>query len=599
MCGIFGYVGASTKAASIVLKGLKDLEYRGYDSWGIAAVPATETMRQEDDKTNKIVVKKKTGKIGNATIDDMPTSSFAFGHTRWATHGGVTDVNAHPHLDCTGSIAIIHNGIVENYAEIKKRLVKIGHRFLSETDTEVAVHLIEEYAKTTLFSKAVQKAFNDMTGLNAFIVMNTKIQQFVAVRNGSPLVVGFGDRENFLASDASALLPYTRQVHYLEDDQMAIVSTKGAMIFNARDGSHISPNKQILTWSLSQVEKGKYPYFMLKEIHEQPGIIADIAADGADRAVELAGVVEKADSTTFIGCGTAGHAAQAASILLAAVAKKHVNWAMGSEFGYEVDFLTPKSLVVALSQSGETMDTLESVRKARTRGAKILSVVNTIGSTLYREADYRLLLGAGPEKGVASTKAFTAKIAHTILLAYALAGNVKRGQKVLTQTARVAKDVLTGKSIAKIQALAKRMKKKKHIYVIGRGMSFPASLEAALKIKEISYIHAEGFAAGELKHGVIALIEKGTPCIAFLPNDETYGANLAGAMEMRARGGYIIGISHKPHEVFDYYIPVRDAAEASIIPNVMVAQLLAYYLTIERGFDPDMPRNLAKSVTVK
>jgi glucosamine--fructose-6-phosphate aminotransferase (isomerizing) len=591
MCGIFAYVGPSKKANTTVLEGLKSLEYRGYDSWGIAAVPVEDPSR--------IVVKKKIGKIGAATIEDIPTSSFAFGHTRWATHGGVTELNAHPHLDCSGTIAIIHNGIVENYEEIKAKLLKKGHKFVSQTDTEVAVHLIEEYAKTMLFSKAVQKAFNDMTGLNAFIVMNTKIRQFIAVRNGSPLVVGFGDKENYLASDAAALLPHTKQVHYLEDDEMALVSERGVMIFNARTGDRVKPKKQRLTWSVTQAEKGKYPFFMLKEIHEQPGIIADIAADSAERAVQLAEIIKKADDTWMIGCGTAAYASLAGSVLFAKIAKRHVNWAIGSEFGYQLDFLNSKSLVFALSQSGETMDTLEAVKMAKGKGAKIVALVNVIGSTLHRESNYQLLIGAGPEKGVASTKAFIGKLAHLLLLAYAVKGDAKEGQRILTRAARVSKDVLSGASVGHIQKLAKQIKHKEHIYVIGRGMSFPASLETALKIKEISYIHAEGFAAGELKHGVIALIEKGTPCIAFLPNDDTYGANLAGAMEMKARGGYIIGVSHKPHEVFDYHIPMKDAAEATIIPNVIFAQLLAYYLTIERGFDPDMPRNLAKSVTVK
>ena len=509
MCGIFGYVGPSKNATSIVLSGLKSLEYRGYDSWGIAAVPAADS--------SKIYVKKKTGKIGSATVDDIPESSFAFGHTRWATHGGVTDLNAHPHLDCTGTIAIIHNGILENYKEIKERLIKKSHIFKSQTDTEVAVHLIEEYAKTMLFSKAVQKAFNEMTGLNAFIVMNTKIKQFIAIRNGSPLVVGFGDKENYLASDAAALLPYTRQVHYLEDDEMAILSERGIMLFNARSGERRQPKKQTLTWSIAQVEKGDYPYYMLKEIYEQPGIVADIAADAKDRAKALSEIIKKADKTYMIGCGTAAYACMAGAELFANIAKRQVNWSIGSEFDVEANFLTKKSLIFALSQSGETMDTLEAVRKAKKHGATIVSIVNAMGSTLYRESDHQLLIGAGPEKGVASTKAFTAKIAHTILLAYASADKVSEGQEVLTRAARVAKDVLSDKSVAIIKKLAKLMKKKEHVYVIGRGMSYPASLETALKIKEISYIHAEGFAAGELKHGVIALIEPGTPCIAFCP----------------------------------------------------------------------------------
>lgn len=612
MCGIFAYVGTKKTGTNTVLSGLKSLEYRGYDSWGVAAVPEPRTVipakagiennkkipdQVGDDK--RIVVKKKTGKIGEATVDDMPQSSFAFGHTRWATHGGVTDLNAHPHLDCTGTIAIIHNGIVENYEELRNKLTKKGHMFVSQTDTEVAVHLIEEYAKTMLFSKAVQKAFNEMEGLNAFIVMNTKIKQFIAVRNGSPLVVGFADGENYIASDAAALIPYTRQVHYLEDNEMAIVAGKGVMIFNARSGVRVQPKKQLLTWSIAQVEKGKYPYFMLKEIHEQPGIVADIAADGADKAKELSVICKKADEVYMIGCGTAAHACMEGSDLCARIAHHRVNWSIGSEFDNEVNYLSKKSLVIALSQSGETMDTLEAVRKAREKGAKIVSMVNSVGSTLYREADYQLLLGAGPEKGVASTKAFTAKVAHTILLAHAVAGDVKKGQSVLTKAALVGKEILSVKSVNNIKKLAHEIKNKEHLYVIGRGLSYPTALEAALKIKEISYIHAEGFAAGELKHGVIALIEPGTVCLAFLPNDDTYGANLAGAMEMKARGGYIIGVSYKPNALFDYYIPVADAGDATIIPNVMVAQLLAYYLTIERGFDPDMPRNLAKSVTVK
>ena len=592
MCGIFGYVGTRPDGAQIVLQGLKTLEYRGYDSWGIAVGTTVSA-------TNTIVVKKKAGKIGEANVSDMPKSSFAFGHTRWATHGGVTDVNAHPHLDCSGKIAIIHNGILENYEEIKKTLLKKGHKFVSQTDTEVAVHLIEEYARTMMFSKAVQRAFNEMDGLNAFIVMNTANHQFVAVRNGSPLVVGFADGENYLASDAAALLPHTKQVHFLEDDEMALVSARGVMIFNARTGDRVKPKKQRLTWSVAQAEKGNYPYFMLKEIHEQPGVIADVAADNADHARKLAMAIKDATGTYLVGCGTAAYACLAGTYIFSKVARRHVNWAIGSEFGYHLDFLNNKSLVIALSQSGETIDLLEAVRKAKAKGAQLAALTNVLGSSLYREAAYTLIIGAGPEKGVASTKAFTGKIAHLVLLAYALNGKVKEGQAVVTQAAKASKAVLAAGYVSKIQRLAKRLKDSRHVYVIGRGLSYPAALEIALKIKEISYIHAEGFAAGELKHGPLALVEKGTACIALLPNDETYGANLAGAMEMKARGGFVIGISHKNHEVFDVWLPVPDAGVATIIPNVIVGQLLAYYLTIARGFDPDMPRNLAKSVTVK
>ncbi len=589
MCGIFGYVGSKSNAAEIVLAGLKYLEYRGYDSWGIAVVPSTST---------RIAVKKKAGKIGEATVADLPKSTLAFGHTRWATHGGVSDINAHPHLDCKARIALIHNGIFENYEEIKKKLLARGHHFKSETDTEVAVHLIEEYAKTMMFTKAVQKAFNEMHGLNAIIVTDVKNHTLIAARNGSPLVVGFGNGENFLASDAAALLPHTKQVHYLEDDQMAIIGKDAIMLFNAKTGEHLQPRKQRLTWSITDVEKGDYPYFMLKEIYEQPGVVSDIAANAA--YVEAhAGHIKKSSATYLVGCGTASYAAIAGEYLFSKIAKRHVNVAIGSEFGYHLNFLDRDSLVVAISQSGETMDILESVKKAKQKGAHIMALVNVLGSTLYREADYTLPIDAGPEKGVASTKAFIGMLAHLTLLAYAVTGKRSEGVTTLTRAVLSMKKVLSGASLKKIKILAGTFKKAEHIYVIGRGLSYPTALETALKIKEISYIHAEGLAAGELKHGPLALVTRGTPVIAFLPNDETYGANLAGAMEMKARGGYIIGISHKPHEVFDYYVPVPDAGVATIMPNVVVAQLLAYHLTIVRGFDPDMPRNLAKSVTVK
>lgn len=590
MCGIFGYVGHKKTASTVVLRGLTTLEYRGYDSWGIAVGA---------EKSVPIAIKKKIGKIGDATVTELPASTIGFGHTRWATHGGITDINAHPHLDCSGSIAVIHNGIIENYEILKQKLIKKGHRFLSQTDTEVAAHLIEEYAKHMLFSKAFQKAFNEMEGLNAIIAFDAQGKTLVAARNGSPLVVGFGTEENFLASDAVALLPYTRQVHFLEDDQMAILSDDKLEIYDIKTGEFVHPKKQRLDWSISEVVKGKYPFFMLKEIHEQPGIIADIAVNNTLQAEKLALHIKKSYGSYLVGCGTASYACLAGSYLFSKIAHRHINWAVGSEFGYHQDFLTDKSLVIALSQSGETMDTLEAVKKAKEKGVKIFAIVNVVGSTLYRMADYKTLISAGTEKSVASTKAFTATLAHLTLLSYALLGDVAMGQKVILLAAKSTKQVLSAKNTDRIRALAKMLKTREHIYVIGRGLSYPASLETALKIKEISYIHAEGFAAGELKHGVIALVTQGTPCIAFLPNDETYGANLAGAMEMKARGGYIIGISYKPHEVFDYYLPVVDAAQATIIPNVVTAQLLAYYLTIERGFDPDKPRNLAKSVTVR
>lgn len=613
MCGIFGYVGGRTDAAQVVLEGLKALEYRGYDSWGVAVVPislhgtGSSKFGPRPGVKNTtssggpvpIVVKKKTGKIGDATVADMPKSAFAFGHTRWATHGGVTEANAHPHLDCTGTIALIHNGIFENYESVKHNLVKKGHRFVSETDTEVIVHLIEEYRKRMLFTKAVQKAFTQMDGLNAIIVMDTTDGHLVAARNGSPLVVGYGDGENYLASDAVAICPHTKQVYFLEDGEMAIIGQNGIMVFDAKTGHQVTPTVQKLAWKVEDAQRGQYPNFMLKEIHEQPEIVTEIATQSRSQIETLAGIIKRSYGSYMVGCGSASYVCIAGSYLFSKIAKRHVNWAVGSEFGYQLDFLTPKSLVIALSQSGETMDTLESVKKAKAKGARVFALVNVLGSTLYRLADYKMLIGAGPEKAVASTKALTGKLAHLTILAYAIAGKTAEGQRVVAVAAHAIRRLLGTDMTKTFKELGQQLKDVEHIYVIGRGLSYAASLETAIKIKEISYIHAEGMAAGELKHGPLALVTKGTPVIAFLPNDETYGANLAGAMEMRARGGHIIGVSFTPHEVFDSYIHVDDCAEATIIPNVVVGQLIAYYLTIARGLDPDKPRNLAKSVTVK
>lgn len=602
MCGIFGYIGSKQTASDIVLNGLKRLEYRGYDSWGVAVVP------NDNEKKHKIFVKKSAGRIGNASVSTLPKGTLAFGHTRWATHGGVTDANAHPHLDCTKTVAVIHNGIVENYEELKAMLAKKGHTFASETDSEIIAHLVEEYLKryramprdaAPAFSKAVQSAFNDLAGLNAIILINTHADEMVAARNGSPLVAGFGNKSNYLASDPAALLPHTKQVHFLEDDEMAVVTREGIRLFNTKTGERVRPQKQTLTWSEKETEKGKFPYFMLKEMHEQPGMLSEIASDSPHQAAQLAQRMAKSPRVYVVGSGTSGHAARAASYLFAQIARKLINWGIASEIDHRIDVLPKGGLLVTLSQSGETMDLLEVVKKAKKRGTEIFSLVNVVGSSLWRAANMKLPIGAGPEKGVASTKAFTAKIAHLILMAYAMKGDVKTGQILVTQAAKTARDVLKDDSIRTIQSLAKKLKDAEHMFVIGRGLSYSAALESALKIKEISYIHAEGVAAGELKHGPLALVTKKTPCIVIAPNDEHYQTTLANAMEMKARGGYIIGLSHKNDDVFDEYLHVGDAGEASIIPNVITAQLLAYYLTIERGFDPDMPRNLAKSVTVK
>jgi glucosamine--fructose-6-phosphate aminotransferase (isomerizing) len=441
--------------------------------------------------------------------------------------------------------------------------------------------------------------FNKMQGLNALIAISIKERALVAARNGSPLVIGFGEGENFLASDAWALISYTDEIYFLEDNEIALLQDNMVKVFDAKTGKVKRIKKVKLKLNEEISGKGKYSTFMLKEIYEQPKVILEIATSGFDESRQVARMIKKARGVYLVGCGTASYACLAGTYFFSKIAGRHLNWAIGSEFGYHLNFLNKDSLVVAISQSGETMDILESVKKAQKKGAKIISLVNVQGSSLYRLSDYKILIGSGPEKAVASTKAFTGMLAQLIKLAYVLDGRQDEGRKLLVKSVHSLKELLSSKNVKKIRDLSLKLRDKKHIYVIGRGLSYPTSLEAALKIKEISYIHAEGIAAGELKHGPLALVEKGTPCIAFLPNDETYGATLAGAMEMRARGGYVIGISFKPHEVFDYYIHIEDAGEATIIPNVVVAQLLAYFLTVRKGLDPDMPRNLAKSVTVK
>jgi len=589
MCGIFAYTGINQEAPSLVLGGLKNLEYRGYDSWGIAAI----------GKNGKLQVYKKTGKIGNSLIDNLGKSTLAIGHTRWATHGGVTVRNAHPHLDCTGSLGLIHNGIIENYDVLKKSLLKFGHRFNSETDTEVAVHLIEEYQKKLSFKEAVIKAFTEFQGLNAIIVMDSKTRLIAAAKNGSPLIIGKGRQENYLASDAHALLPYTRNIYFMEDSEAVFINDKKITGYSLIDKREKELHYTVLNWKSLKVDKGFYPHFMLKEIHDQLKMLEYIVNNQDEGIKKFSKLIETSFGTYMVGCGTAAYASLAGTYIFSKIAKFHVNFSVASEFAYLVDFLTEKSLVIALSQSGETIDLIDAVRKARNNGARIAALVNNLGSSLYRLADDKLLLNAGVEKAVVSTKAFTAKLAHLILIAYNLAGKLEEGKLIIRKSITEVRRILKNEYQVKIKNLAKNLTAKNHIYIIGRGVSYPIALETALKIKEASYIHAEGFAGGELKHGVIALVDKGTPCLAFLPEDETYPDTTSGVMEMKARGGYMIGIGSKNQKVFDEFLEVHDCGIATMIPNILVGQLLGYYLAVNKGLDPDKPRNLAKSVTVK
>jgi len=587
MCGIFGFVSSREHSVNEILEGLKLLEYRGYDSWGVAV-----------KNGKQIFVDKQIGKIGNAKLKPRQ-SNIGIGHTRWATHGGVTAANAHPHTDCQKNIAVVHNGIIENYQELKQDLVKKGHKFVSETDTEVFAHLVEEFLKKDGFATAVRKAFNLIHGLNAVVAMNALSSEIVAAKTGSPLVIGIGNKEFFISSDAVGIVKHTRKVIFLEDNQMIILGKKLQLI-NLPNGKEIKPKIQTLTWQFEEVQKGKFKHFLLKEIYDQQHVLENIAINYDDITKKLSDLISKAFGTFMLGCGTASYAALFGTYVFSKVAKKHVNFIVGSEFNYLEDYITPKSLVIPISQSGETIDVVEPVNTAKKKGATVAAITNVLGSTIYRQADYKVLLNAGPEKAVVGTKSFTAMVAVLLLTAYANAKRQNKGKEILLKAANNVSEILKKGFVVQIENMAKKLKSKKHIYVLGRGLSYATALEATLKLKETSYVHAEGFAGGELKHGVIALIEKGTPCIIMAPNDETYDDIISNAQEVKARGAYILGIGPKNNQVFDEYLPTKDCGEATIIPQVVIAQLLAYYIALAKGIsDPDKPRNLAKSVTVK
>ncbi len=586
MCGIFGYIGKQDTAAELVLDGLKLLEYRGYDSWGVAVKVGKE-----------ISIDKHVGKIGNATVN-LPKSNLGIGHTRWATHGGVTRENSHPHLDCTKKLALIHNGIVENYQILKEELLKKDHVFVSETDTEVIVHLIEENIKTNDFSTAVRISFNRLDGLNAIVIANADSKEIIAAKNGSPLVVGEKDGDFYLASDFSGIVKHTTSVLFLKDNEMVILGD-GIQLLSLSTGEKIVPEFEVIDWKVEDVDKGEHEHFMIKEIYDQAKVITNIANTYTESIEELAEVMRNAVGTFFIGAGTAFHACLVGVYLFSKIAKKHINTSVASEFNYLEDFLTDKSLIMAFSQSGETIDVIEPLSRAKEKGSKIVAITNVLGSSIYRMAHHKLLLGAGPEKAVASTKAYIAKLSIVIMLAYGIQKETKKAKELLLHAAKEVDRLLEKEQVDHIKKLSSIFKNAKNMYVIGRGVSYPSALEAALKIKEVSYIHTEGLAGGELKHGTIALISKGTPCIVFAPNDETYSAMISNATEIRSRGGVIIGVSHKNAEVFDHFIEVKDMGEATVVAQIIPIQLFSYFLAIDNNCDPDKPRNLAKSVTVK
>jgi glucosamine--fructose-6-phosphate aminotransferase (isomerizing) len=595
MCGIFAYLGPRQDAASLVLDGLKRLEYRGYDSWGIASAVDGELR-----------LIRAVGKIGGVAAEalveaGLEPSRIAIGHTRWATHGGVTERNAHPHLSCDGKVAVLHNGIVENADDLKQELLASGHHFSSETDTEVIAHLVEIELTIHRFPEAVRRAFARLRGRNAIVVLGTAGQVVVA-KSGSPIVLGLGgdadSPELYVSSDMPALLAVTSRVLWLADHQMAILDRE-VRVARIEDGVDVPHTFEEVEWEPIRAERGDHPHFMIKEILEQRDAVQRAINQPAALLDEVAAVMRIAQEVCFVGCGTAGMVGRIGTYLFADIAGRATSAILGSEFKNYRHSLHERTLLIAISQSGETADLLEAVDVALARGSRVVAVVNVAGSLLSRKAHYTLLVNAGPEKAVASTKATLGQIAVVGLLAHACAGQSAHGHSLLTHNASRIDALTAPDYLERIRVLAERLRDSRDLYIIGRGINFPVAQEAAIKVQEVSYIHAEGLAGGELKHYAIALIGPGTPCVVLAANDDARVEILSNAAQVKARGGYIIGVGPSDHELFDEYLPVPDGGGLSPLLTLVPMQLLAYYLALARGCDPDMPRNLAKSVTVK
>ena len=588
MCGIVGIVGEKN-AKDFVIESLKKLEYRGYDSWGIGLV-----------ENGGLKIVKKAGKIGNVRSQSISSKAkIAIGHTRWATHGVVTSANAHPHTDCKAKIAVAHNGIINNYRELREQLQRVGHRFKSETDTEVIPHLVEENLKSKMtLREAFRKALHQLKGDYALCLVSAQENKIYLASCGCPLTIGINSQEKYISSDIAAFAERTQEVIFLKDNSFAEVG-KEIKIFDIETGKAKRVNTQKIALESQKANLGHFKHFLFKEINEQPEILEKVS-QMATREIETnAALIRNSFGTFFVACGTAYHAALAAQYFFAKFAKTHVNTALASEFPAFKNFITDKTLLFAISQSGETADVIDAVKTARAKKAKIFSLLNNPNSTLARLSDYVMVTPAGREVAVLSTKAYTSQLAVLYLLSSAIVQDLSNAQKNILTTSRSVSEILKVSSIAQIKELARKIKAVKNLFTVGRALNYPTALEAALKIKESTYIHAEGFAGGELKHGTIALIEKGVPCIVFISEDEVKDEILSNAEELKARGAYIIGVAPENNKIFDYWLKVADTSALSPIVNIVPIQVLAYFITLEKGLDPDKPRNLAKSVTVK
>ncbi len=613
MCGIVGYIGPK-EAFPILIKGLKRLEYRGYDSAGVALLGDT------------LQVFKKAGKVSLledfVATQNRASAHVGIGHTRWATHGEPNDRNAHPHLSQNGEIAIIHNGIIENYNTLKVELQQRGHTFISDTDTEVLVHLIEdiyEHSKGIAFEEAVRMALGQVVGAYAVVILNkTMPELLIGARKGSPMVIGIGEGEHFIASDAAPLVEYTRNVIYLNDGEVAVID-HGELVIKTIDNDIKTPYIQELEIHLESIEKGGYDHFMIKEIFEQPRSVHDSIRGRIshhDEMVEMAGIKQYENKwmnlkrILIVGCGTSWHAALVGEYLFEDLARIPVEVEYASEFRYRNPVVSEDDMVIAISQSGETADTLAAIELAKSKGATIFGICNVVGASIPRASDAGAYTHAGPEIGVASTKAFTAQVTALILIAIAVGQRkgtlTKERVRILLNELETipAKIEKTLESNELIKYIAAEFKDSRNFLYLGRGYGFPVALEGALKLKEISYIHAEGYPAAEMKHGPIALIDEEMPVVVIATNHSNYEKVISNIQEVKARKGKVIAIATEGDTMLkkmaDYVIEIPDCDECMIpLLATIPLQLLSYHIAVMRGCNVDQPRNLAKSVTVE
>ncbi len=611
MCGIVGYIGFR-EAYPIIIKGLQRLEYRGYDSAGVALL------------NGEMRIYKKQGKVSDleAFVGNQPTSAtLGMGHTRWATHGAPSDRNSHPHTSNNGRLSIIHNGIIENYSSIKEEMIKRGHTFESDTDTEVLIHLIEDIQEKTkqTLDESVRIALKEVVGAYAIVVVSKDHpEEIIAARKGSPMVIGVGDGEYFIASDASPIIEYTKNVIFLNDSEMAIVK-RDSLVIKTIDNIVQDPYIHELELQLEMIEKGGYEHFMLKEIYEQPRSIYDSMRgriSSKDGFIGLSGLNEyeekfkNADRILIVACGTSWHAGLVAEYLIEDFARIPVEVEYASEFRYRNPVITENDIVIAISQSGETADTLAAIELAKSKGATIFGICNVVGSSIPRASNAGAYTHAGPEIGVASTKAFTAQVTILTLLAWSIGnkkGTIKKTHliELLTALEEIPNKVEKAlESNDKIKAIAERFKDAHNFLYLGRGYNFPVALEGALKLKEISYIHAEGYPAAEMKHGPIALIDDQMPVVVVATRGTILEKIISNIQEVKARSGVIIAIvtegDEEVRKMADYVIEIPDTEECLVpLLATIPLQLLSYHIAIMRGCNVDQPRNLAKSVTVE